>query len=62
MDFLVGQRGKPFCDDCLTQQVRQAKRPEIAIALKAIGAAFGFRKVTEPCHCCGKALAGIKAR
>jgi len=62
MDFLVGHRGRPFCDHCLTQQVHHANHAQIAIAVKAIGAAFGFRKVTEPCTCCGKALVGIKAR
>ncbi len=62
MDFLVGHRGKPVCDDCLKQQVHHAMPPEIATALKAIGVAFGFRKVTEPCICCGKTQAGIKAR
>jgi hypothetical protein len=62
MDFLVGRRGQPFCDDCLKQHVNPARRPEVAIAAKAIGAAFGYRKVREPCAGCGKAGAGIKAR
>jgi hypothetical protein len=62
MDFLLGHRARPFCDDCLKQQVHPARRPEVPTAAKAIGAAFGFRKVREPCSGCGKAGAAIKAR
>lgn len=62
IDFLVAHKGKPFCDDCLMQQVRYADSPAITIAMKAIGAAFGFRRATVLCASCSDVRVGIRAR
>jgi hypothetical protein len=62
MEFLIAHRGVPLCDVCLMQQVRHAEGPQVAIAIRAIGAAFGFRRATIACEGCGEARLGIKAR
>ncbi len=62
MDFLVGNKGRPFCDDCLSPQLAHAKRTEIANAIQAIGRAVGFRHVTDTCNGCRRMRAAIKAR
>ncbi len=62
IDFLLGHRGKAFCDACLKQQFHEARPAEVAVAARAIGAAVRFRKGIEPCRGCEKTRSGIKAR
>jgi hypothetical protein len=62
IEFLFMNKAKPFCEVCLKQQFRGIKPVRVATAVKAIGAAIGFRQVTAACAGCGEARAGIKTR
>jgi hypothetical protein len=61
MDYLGRRRGKLYCDDCLTRELRGYQRATVAEATQAIGASVGFRWATETCAGCGEVRHGTKA-
>jgi hypothetical protein len=61
IEFLGRRRGRLFCDDCLTRELRYAQRTRIDAATKVIGATVGFRRATEMCAGCGGVRDGTKA-
>ena len=61
MDYLTRRRGKLFCDDCLTHELRGYQRARIRTATQAIGATMGFQRAKETCAGCGGVQDGTKA-
>ena len=61
IEFLERRRGRLFCDECLTRELRYAQRSRVDAATKVIGATLGFRRATETYAGCGGISDGTKA-
>ena len=51
--FLTDNRGKAFCDDCLKDRLRLARRQQAQQATSALATAPSFRRQTASCSRCG---------
>ncbi len=52
-DFLKGQAGDPFCDDCVAQRLSLARRQQAQQATSALGASSSFQRAMGICGGCG---------
>jgi hypothetical protein len=52
--FLRKNKGKPYCDDCLKQQVPLARRQEAQGIAQALATTPLFKRVEGKCSVCNK--------
>jgi hypothetical protein len=62
MDFLTRHKGRLYCDECLTRELKRHQRARISAATHEISVATGFQRATETCAGCGGVQDGTKAR
>jgi hypothetical protein len=52
--FLMKNKGKPYCDDCLKQQVPLSRRQEAQRITQALATTPLFKRVEGKCSICAK--------
>jgi hypothetical protein len=57
-EFLVDQRPRCFCDDCIQRELGLARRQEVAPVTKTLGLTSAFRR--EPGCCASGSHSRIK--
>jgi hypothetical protein len=62
IEFLIRHRGRLYCDDCLTRELKGYDRARVSTATRAFRAATGFYRAKETCAGCGGTHDGTKAR
>jgi hypothetical protein len=50
--FLEGHRSDCFCDDCIQEQLKLARRQEVAPVTKTLGLTLGFQRDHGVCVLC----------